>query len=47
MSNLTTNEVRDYLGERIFDRMREDGGQVRVFDWESYRGQSGDQDGGK
>ena len=47
LSNLTKDEVRDCLGERIFDRMREDGGQVRVFDWESYRGQAGSQDGAK
>lgn len=47
LSNLTVDEVRGYLGERIFDRMREDGGQVVVFDWASHRGQAGDQDGGK
>jgi len=38
LSNLTLAEVRDYLGERIFDRLREDGGQVLVFDWSSHRG---------
>ena len=38
LSNLTLAEVRDYLGERIFDRLREDGGQVLVFDWASHRG---------
>lgn len=38
LSNLTAPEVRDYLGERIFDRLREDGGRVVVFDWQSHRG---------
>lgn len=40
LSNLTADEVRGYLGDRIFDRLREDGGQVVVFDWESYRGKA-------
>ncbi|MCP3882383.1 MAG: ATP-binding protein [Sulfitobacter sp.] len=38
LSNLTQGEVSEYLGERILDRLREDGGQVIVFDWESHRG---------
>ena len=38
LSNLSVDEVRGYLGERIFDRMREDGGEVVVFDWPSHRG---------
>lgn len=38
LSNLTLVEVRDYLGERIFDRLREDGGEALVFDWSSHRG---------
>lgn len=37
LSNLTSSEVKDYLGDRIFDRMREDGGRVVVFDWASHR----------
>lgn len=37
LSNLTLEEVKAYLGERIFDRMREDGGEVVVFDWDSHR----------
>lgn len=37
MSNLTQDEVTDYLGERVFDRLREDGGQSVVFDWPSHR----------
>jgi DNA replication protein DnaC len=38
MSNLPTAEVRAYLGDRVFDRMKEDGGARIVFDWESHRG---------
>jgi len=41
LSNLAAPEVKDYLGERIFDRMREDGGQVVVFNWASHRGKAG------
>lgn len=37
LSNLTVDEVKNALGERIFDRLREDGGQVVVFDWASHR----------
>lgn len=40
MSNLTAPEVSTYLGERVMDRLREDGGEVIVFDWESFRGQT-------
>jgi len=38
ISNLNAKGVRDFLGERSFDRLREDGGQLIVFTWESYRG---------
>lgn len=38
ISNLGLDEVRAYVGERIFDRLREDGGEAIVFDWDSYRG---------
>lgn len=38
LSNLSLDEVRAYMGERIFDRMKEDGGQVIPFGWDSYRG---------
>ena len=41
LSNLTSTEVSGYLGERIFDRLREDGGVDVVFDWASHRGKSG------
>lgn len=29
--------LRDYLGDRSFDRLREGGGKFVSFDWESYR----------
>lgn len=38
LSNLTTDQVKLYLGERVFDRMREDGGEYIPFTWESHRG---------
>lgn len=38
MSNLSLDEVKAYLGERIFDRLREDGGEAVAFDWDSHRG---------
>lgn len=38
LSNLPIEEVKQYLGERIYDRLREDGGEVVTFDWESHRG---------
>lgn len=38
LSNLSMEDVKAYLGERIFDRLREDGGEAVAFDWESHRG---------
>ena len=38
LTNLPVKDAQAYLGERIFDRLREDGGQHIPFDWESYRG---------
>ena len=38
LSNLTLDDVRAYLGERVFDRLREDGGEAIPFDWPSWRG---------
>lgn len=38
ISNLPLAEVAAYLGERVMDRLREDGGAVIPFDWESHRG---------
>ena len=46
LSNLTVAEVQGHLGERIFDRLREDGGGVVVFDWSSHRGRSSATQGG-
>ncbi len=40
LSNLDLDEVRAYLGERVYDRLREDGGEVVVFDWPSHRGRA-------
>jgi DNA replication protein DnaC len=37
LSNLTAKELIDYAGERVIDRLRENGGIVRVLDWESKR----------
>lgn len=38
LSNLPIDEVKLYLGERIFDRIREDGGEYVAFTWDSHRG---------
>ncbi|WP_176216943.1 ATP-binding protein [Andreprevotia lacus] len=40
LTNLTVGECRSYLGERVFDRLREDGGEFVAFDWDSWRGRS-------
>lgn len=40
LSNLTTEEIRAYLGDRVYDRLRENGGKAFVFDWDSYRGKA-------
>lgn len=37
ISNLSVNEVMGYLGERVADRLREDGGKVIPFNWGSHR----------
>ena len=37
LSNIPKEELSDYLGERVTDRLRENGGKVIGFDWESYR----------
>ena len=41
LSNLVVDDVQAYLGERIFDRLREDGGEAVAFDWESHRAKAG------
>lgn len=38
LSNHSVDDVRAFLGERVFERLREDGGQVIAFDWDSMRG---------
>ena len=38
ISNLSREEVKRYLGERSYDRLREGNGQVVVFEGASYRG---------
>lgn len=37
VSNLNEKELSDFIGERSVDRMREGGGAVISFDWESWR----------
>lgn len=37
LSNLPLDDVKAYLGERVFDRLREDGGEAIPFDWASWR----------
>jgi DNA replication protein DnaC len=37
ISNLSGDELKQFLGDRIMDRMRQGGGKLIVFDWESYR----------
>lgn len=39
ISNLSTSGIRECIGDRCFDRLREDGGKLVAFDWESARGQ--------
>jgi DNA replication protein DnaC len=41
LSNLPLGDVTAYLGERIIDRLREDGGEVIAFDWDSHRAKKG------
>jgi DNA replication protein DnaC len=37
LSNIPPSELSGYLGERVADRLREDGGKLIAFDWESHR----------
>jgi len=37
ISNLNTNELGGFIGERALDRMKEGGGAVLAFDWDSKR----------
>lgn len=38
ISNLDASGIRECIGERCYDRLKEDGGKVVAFDWDSYRG---------
>lgn len=38
ISNLDLAGIKDLVGERVIDRLREDGGKVLAMDWESHRG---------
>jgi DNA replication protein DnaC len=38
ISNLDLAGVKASIGERVYDRLREDGGKVIAFDWPSMRG---------
>ncbi|THJ32393.1 AAA family ATPase [Lampropedia aestuarii] len=37
LSNLTKDEVQSFVGERVMDRIKEDGGAVVAFTWDSHR----------
>lgn len=37
LTNLSPTDLNDFLGKRIIDRMKVNGGKWIVFDWESYR----------
>ncbi|MDA3807107.1 MAG: ATP-binding protein [Thiomicrorhabdus sp.] len=39
ISNLPMPELKEFIGERVVDRMREANGAVIDFSWESYRGE--------
>lgn len=37
ISNLSRNELIEVIGHRSFDRLRDNGGLLALFDWESHR----------
>ena len=37
LSNIPREQLGEYLGERVTDRLRENGGKMIPFDWESHR----------
>ena len=37
LSNIPNEQLADYLGERVMDRLRENGGALIGFNWNSYR----------
>lgn len=40
ISNLPIGELKNFIGERVMDRLREGGGKYIAFDWDSFRGQA-------
>lgn len=40
LSNKDLEGVKAFLGERVYDRLREDGSEYLSFTWESYRGKA-------
>ena len=38
ISNLDLAGIKSCIGERSYDRLREDGGKVVAFNWDSHRG---------
>ena len=38
ISNLALDGLREFVGDRVLDRLKENGGQLVVFDWVSHRG---------
>lgn len=40
LTNLDTAALVEYMGERLVDRMREGGGRMVSFTWDSYRGKA-------
>ena len=40
ISNLTLAELNEMVGQRVIDRMRENGGKVIICDWKSHRGEA-------
>ena len=37
ISNLAPKELNDFVGDRVMDRMKENGGMILNFDWKSHR----------
>lgn len=37
LSNLSPENLKDFVGERIMDRMKEGGGRILTFNWSSFR----------
>jgi len=39
VSNMNMEDIEEFLGKATIDRIKENGGQAILFDWESYRSQ--------